>query len=394
MYGEFMLVARPDSTAARGRRLPLGNTAEHNEAWLRDTLLEHPEILPVRDIDVSFGPLIPLCRELRTDAGPLDLAFINPNGRLTLVECKLWKNPEARRKVVAQTLDYASAISRWSYSDLQRQVSQATGRHGNVPFEQVQRAHPGIDEARFVDATARSLETGRFLLLIAGDGIREDVESLAEYINRNTASDFTLGLVEVALYGFDDGALAIQPRVIARTRTIDRMPYLARGNAAPADLSVEKGIDSLDQDSPTRAENPKQSEYRAWWAPVIAAGFDDPDQEPAKLYWPNHVRAPLPWPQTWVTAYRYGGQNGIVGANTAGRNGADQGMLEHLKPRMDAILSELPTGFEFRPFSGNEGMTLTIVRPCSDFASDNEMRDWMAEMLNSLVNVLRPALKC
>src|SRR6516225_9199801 len=42
-----------------------------------------------------------------------------------LVECKLWKNPEARRQVVAQTLDYVSALSRWSYADLQAKVAAA-----------------------------------------------------------------------------------------------------------------------------------------------------------------------------------------------------------------------------------------------------------------------------
>jgi hypothetical protein len=393
MYGEFILVVKPGQPTAKARRLPMGETAGHNEAWLRDTLLAYPEILPVGDIDPGFGPLIPLCRELRTDAGPLDLAFINPHGRLTLIECKLWKNPEARRKVVAQALDYASAISRWSYSDLQRQVSQATGRHGNVPFDQVRQGHPDIEEARFVDATARSLETGRFLLLIAGDGIREDVESLAEYINRNTAADFTLGLVEVGLYGFADGALAIQPRIIAKTRTIDRMMDLGRGGARATDLVVDSEPDADVPDSRTGGENARQAEYRAWWAPVIAAAFDDPDQEPAKLYWPNNIRAPLPWPQAWVTAYRYGGPGGIVGVGTGGRSGADQAMLEHLRPRMDSILAELPSGFEFRPTSGGDGMTVAIVRPCAQFASDDEMRKWTADMLNSLVNAIRPALK-
>jgi hypothetical protein len=82
-------------------------------------LFEHPEIIPIDDIDSTFGPLLPLCKELRTEAGPIDAVFINERGRLTIVECKLWKNPQARREVVAQTLDYVSALSVWSYADLQ-----------------------------------------------------------------------------------------------------------------------------------------------------------------------------------------------------------------------------------------------------------------------------------
>jgi hypothetical protein len=142
MYGDFFLVEKTGAYSKRAVRLPFRDTGGRNEAWLRDTLFSNPEILPIRDIDPSYGPLLPLCRELRTEAGPLDIAYISPNGRLTLVECKLWRNPEARRKVVAQVLDYARAISRWSYSDLQRQVSMATGRQGNIPLNSPRRTIP------------------------------------------------------------------------------------------------------------------------------------------------------------------------------------------------------------------------------------------------------------
>ena len=40
---------------------------------------------------------------------------------------------------MAQTLDYVSALANWSYADLQRQVSAALGRKGNIPFELVQK---------------------------------------------------------------------------------------------------------------------------------------------------------------------------------------------------------------------------------------------------------------
>ena len=168
MYGDFFFLERETEAAVRAERLAFGETSGRNEAWLRDTLFAHPELLPVREIDPAFVPLIPLCKELRTEAGPLDAAFINPHGRLTLVECKLWRNPEARRKVVAQVLDYARAISRWSYSDLQRQVSAATGKKGNIPYESARVFAPSLQESRFVDDTYNAMRSGRFLLLIAG----------------------------------------------------------------------------------------------------------------------------------------------------------------------------------------------------------------------------------
>jgi hypothetical protein len=169
VFGDFFLIEKEGVGPVRGERLAFGETNGRNEAWLRDTLLRHPELIPVRDIDPAYGPLTPLCAELQlgVGVGRLDAVFINPFGRLTLVECKLWRNPKARREVVAQVLDYARAISRWSYSDLQRQVASATGRTGNVPYELAKVQHPELIEHDFVDATAASMRAGRFLLLIA-----------------------------------------------------------------------------------------------------------------------------------------------------------------------------------------------------------------------------------
>ena len=96
-----------------------------SEGWLQNFIFTHHRTLPIDEVEPAFGPLIPVCRELRTKAGPVDLLFINHNGLLTLVECKLWKNPEARREVVGQILDYAKELSQWSYTDLETAVGGA-----------------------------------------------------------------------------------------------------------------------------------------------------------------------------------------------------------------------------------------------------------------------------
>jgi hypothetical protein len=172
MYGTFVLLDEAGKVE-KGDRVYIGDVEAKDEAWLRDTLFANPEIIPTNDIDAAFGPLVPLCKELRTEAGQIDAVFINERGRLTIVECKLWKNPQARREVVAQTLDYVSALSNWSYADLQRQVAAAVGQQGNLPFDLVRkRAGIKLKEQDFVDAVSRSLREGRFLILLAGDGIR------------------------------------------------------------------------------------------------------------------------------------------------------------------------------------------------------------------------------
>lgn len=401
MFGDVFLLERDGSPTIRAERLAFGDTAGRNEAWLRDTLFAQPDLLPLRDIDPSFGPLIPLCTELRTEAGPLDIAFINHFGRLTLVECKLWRNPEARRTVVAQTLDYARAVSRWSYSDLQRQVAAASGRRGNVPFESTLARNPGLSEQQFVDDTTRAMRSGRFLLIIAGDGIREDLSGIAELINRNASSAFSFSLVEVALYGFGDSSLAIQPRVIAKTQIIERTVVLIRDAGQPDAMTLSEESDVALPDDVSGdvlrnefGESPAQAQYRAWWTPVLNESFDDPDQEPPKLHYPNFVRIPLPWrTKVWVNAYRMGGDTGTVGVGTSGHEPGHTDMVSALEAQKEAIFAELPVGTTFFRSDSDKRVFLSTGKKASEFTTDDEMRRWLSSTLNQYVNALRPRLK-
>jgi hypothetical protein len=138
------------------------------------------------------------------------------------VECKLWRNPEGRREVVGQILDYAKELSRWSSSDLQREVSRRLNRDGNPLLDMVRAVDPLIDEIQFNDTLTANLRRGRFLLLIVGDGIREGVEAIAEYLQVHAGLHFSLGLVELPVYIMPNGDRLVAPRVLARATIITR----------------------------------------------------------------------------------------------------------------------------------------------------------------------------
>ena len=128
-YGQTVYLPKPGGSRAvplRRRRLDreLGGGG-YDEDWLQHLLVQTPEILPIGEIDPAFSPAIPLCRELPTEAGPIDIAYLSEQGLLTIVECKLWRNPEARREAVSQILDYAKEISRWSYEETERCCSSS-----------------------------------------------------------------------------------------------------------------------------------------------------------------------------------------------------------------------------------------------------------------------------
>lgn len=393
MYGDFLLLEHTGASAQRAPRLPIGDTAGSNEAWLRDRLFEHPELVPIGDLDPAFGPLLPLCRELRTEAGPIDVTYINPAGRLTLVECKLWRNPEARRKVVAQILDYARSLCRWSYSDLQRQVAVALGRQGNVPFELAKSHNPALAEHQFVDAVTRGLRGGRFLLVVAGDGIREDIAGLAELINRNATQGFSFGLVELALYEFGQSGIAVQSRVPLRGHSFERQVMVLPNGEALIDLDQmnETRASPAAPDAPSDPAG-KHARYREWWQPVIDMRFDDPDQEPPVLHWPNHVRVHLPWPKVWITAARVEAANGSCLVFLAGRDEERARLLALLEP-VDELLAELPTGTALRSWASDGQKSFFTVRPKKSFATDDDRRAWLRTSVNQYVNALRARLK-
>jgi hypothetical protein len=186
-----------------------------SEAYIQSLVHEHPACLPIAEIDAMFSGPVPICTELNTPAGPIDNFMVTPSGLPVLVECKLWRNPEARREVVSQILDYAKELSRWSSSDVQREVSHRLKRDGNPLLDMVRAVDPEIDEQQFNDALTANLRRGRFLLLIVGDGIREGVEAIAEYLQLHAGLHFSLGLIELPIY-------AARPPVAASPRSMLR----------------------------------------------------------------------------------------------------------------------------------------------------------------------------
>ena len=202
-------------------------SAPYDEAWLQRLIMSQPSLLPIDQIEPAFADMVPICIELPVRSLYLDNLFVTPNGDLALVECKLWRNPEARRQVVAQIIEYAQEMSAWTYEILQKAIDRTkplntSGETESRNLYELVSLKGGIDESAFHDAVSRNLRRGRFLLLIVGDGIREGVESLTDFLQKHAGFHFTLGIVELALFEVPTGGYLVQPRVLARTTNVDR----------------------------------------------------------------------------------------------------------------------------------------------------------------------------
>jgi hypothetical protein len=386
-YGNFVLLDEP-SKLQKGERVILGEVKGKNETWLRDILFDNSEIIPTDEIDPSYGPLVPLCKELVTDAGRIDAVFINERGLLTIIECKLWKNPQARREVVAQTLDYVSALAGWSYADLSKQVAAAVGGQGDKLFELVRkRVGSGLNERKFAEAVSQSLREGRLLVLIAGDGFREGVQSLTDLVNRTATKAFSFGLIEVALYRFGKNRFAIQPRVLAKTEIIVRHVTIVNVKEGNGPIVIEEATGTTEMRRRKAALGSK-AHLRSWWEPILKMGFDDPQQEPPFWLATNNIALNTPFPGIQIKALAIVGKPQI-GIFLSGPKAANVTAIQkYLKRDRRSLLNELPNGTEIRIGDAWPIMLLEF-----DIESDDEKRAWIMKALNTFANVLRPRLK-
>lgn len=235
-YGQALLIGAFDDQPARAlERVQFSKDSDHsfNEAWLQKLISRYPSLLPIDQIEPALREPVSICIELPLPSGNfVDNLYSTASGDLILGETKLFRNPEARREVIGQILDYAKDLSRMSYEQLEAAIRKAqapdgTGSHPKAGlFEAVcsARTDDVLPEADFIDAVTRNLRRGRFLLLVIGDGIRSGTETLAAFLQEHAGIHFTLGLVELAVFKLpiESGGYLVQPRVLARTDNIVR----------------------------------------------------------------------------------------------------------------------------------------------------------------------------
>lgn len=398
----------PDAEPLVVARVPEG--AATREHPLRDLLHDLPGLLPVHEIEPEIGRVAAVAKELHLPgSGTLDLLLVGEHGRLVVVECKLWRNPQARREVVGQILDYASALRGYAYEDLQSAVSARLGRPGDVLYELARAAGSQMSEAAFVDRVSRDLAAGRFLLLVVGDGITEGAQRLGEFLRTQPGLSFEFGLVEMAEYRFHDPLLGaerriVQPRVLARTAVIER--HVIRSELPGAQVApVAVAADAAPR---TRMSGPANSGAaagadagaRAAWRAFVdrfaaETRFNHPGQASATLGGMNWMRLPLPGP-AHVTLYRsQPGQK--VGAFLRYRSADGLMLFDALAEREGEIAAEfqdagLPAPVWTRSDT-EAAVTVTASSPAPwDDAREAEQRLWLGRAANRFVDSLRPRL--
>jgi hypothetical protein len=168
------------------------------ETQLQEALKLNPEVIPVSDLDLS--EVVVVGRETGVPAGAIDLLLVDADGRVIIVETKLSQNPELRRQVVAQVLDYGASLWRTAptlkeFEDLvlpywhsdacadERVKKAATLREGLDPIFREIRGEDWDYDA-FESALSGNVANGQHILLVVASGLTDKLSrDLLQYVD-------------------------------------------------------------------------------------------------------------------------------------------------------------------------------------------------------------------
>ncbi len=206
-----------------------------HENELQELIAGAPSVLPIREFLPSSKAAISLGREIPVDIGGgngyIDNLLVTDDGYLVVVETKLYRNPEATRDVVAQTLQYGMALGSITLLELESRIRRSTGStlqkeesipgcvrrlvaNSNAPDFSV------VED--FEEALERHFRRGEILLLVVSDEIRIGVERVTRWLNQQgNSSPFQFGLVELKFHPIENMRVVV-PRAVLKTREVSR----------------------------------------------------------------------------------------------------------------------------------------------------------------------------
>ena len=98
------------------------------ETELQHLLIESPSLIPISDIREDISPLVIAVDEFGLPgSGNTDLLAFTADGDIAIIECKLATNPDSKRKVIGQILEYASFLWGMSYQEVDGRIQPKSG---------------------------------------------------------------------------------------------------------------------------------------------------------------------------------------------------------------------------------------------------------------------------
>ena len=163
-----------------------------NEDQLQKVVAENPTLLCF-DGD---APLALVTREFSLPgAGSLDILMVDSEGLPVPIECKLARNPQSRREVVGQIVDYVSILTSLTVDELDSAV-QGKLEEALRTFD-AENADPKDFDRRW-QQVGTNLRAGKARYVIVVDEVPADLERIVRFLIQR--SELDIRLVQISLY--------------------------------------------------------------------------------------------------------------------------------------------------------------------------------------------------
>lgn len=224
---QVFIIGNQDLESLPVRPFRLGLFGKTLEDALQTLVEKYPGVLPGGQMDPGSDdpPRFALLRrEAPVSGWSLDHLMVDQNGVLTLVEAKLTQNPESRREVVGQIMEYAANARETWTNGAARVTAEEFWRDKGRKLDEVmaQAFGENYDPHAFWMAVEENLREGRMRVIIVGDEIRPEVRRIIEFLNEEMANVEVFGL-ELRCFGKEGGQVVLVPTLIGQTQaTADR----------------------------------------------------------------------------------------------------------------------------------------------------------------------------
>lgn len=204
----------------------LDEAAFSTEEELQVLIAEHPELLDgeqIRPGNARRWVLINREKGIAASAGSssvwaVDHLIVDQDAVPTLVEVKRGSNPEVRRTIVGQMLEYAAhAAETWTAEELRESFEQGVkerGRKANDELAMLLGTDSEPDADSFWDDVSTNLAAQRLRLLFVADAIPDPLAQVATFLNAQMPNIEVLA-VEVKRFT-GTSVQTVVPRVIGR----------------------------------------------------------------------------------------------------------------------------------------------------------------------------------
>ena len=277
---------------------PLEEEPFSTEDELQALIAAHPELLDgqqIRPGDPRRWILVTREKGIAetSDSGArwsVDHLIIDQDAVPTLAEVKRGSNPEIRRAIVGQLLEYAAHASKtWSAVELRRTFEDSVETKGDDPNEVLGRllqTDGELDADEFWENVATNLSARRMRLLFVADEIPDPLEHVVEFLNEQMPN---IEVLAVEIKQFRGGhTQTLVPRVLGRTAKASTQGSIRRGPRLNRETFLaEFADDEMRNATAQLIDKAQQSGAVFEWFPrsVSVRGLSSRWQQPITIAW-------------------------------------------------------------------------------------------------------------